>query len=161
MQSCKRCAQTPQTYACQAAGRCHYAHTSALTVWQGAGAPEPALADDAERKVALVLEQGLRHDPRAAEAVVAAPGLQRFTLADYQQRIEALRMYGRPLAGVPVDWFRSGLKTTMLPRLAFVDSHACAPTACYAVNMLATAYRMLGMAAQSNVARGREAVCIT
>ena len=148
-------------YALRSARHCSHAHTRALTLVHGAGAPEPALADDADGKVALVLEHGLRHDRRAAEAFVATPRLQRFTLADYQQRIEALRMYGRPLAGVPVHWFGRGLKTTMLPRLAFVDSHACAPTACYAVNMLATAYRMLGMTAQSNVARSREAVCIT
>ena len=105
-----------------------HAHARALTIWQGTGVPETASADDAESKVALVLEHGLRPDRRAAEAFMAGPRLQRLTLAECQQRIEALRMYGRPLAGVPLRWFLSGLNTVMLPRLAFIDSHACAPT---------------------------------
>ena len=98
-----------------------------------------ASADDAERKVALVLEHGLRPNRRAAEAFMASPRRQRLTLAGCQQRVEALRMYGRPLAGVPVQWFEVDLKTVMLPRLAFIDSHACAPisfSSLYTVDML-------------------------
>ena len=75
-------------YACRSVGHCSHAHTRDLTLWHGAEAP--ASADDAERKVALVLEHGLRPNRRAAEAFVAVPRRQRFKLADYQQRIEAL-----------------------------------------------------------------------
>ena len=76
--------------------------------------------------MALVLETGLRADRRAAEAFVASPPLQRHTFADYQQRIDMLLLYNRPLASAGVDCFRRSLKATLLPRLAYVSAHACA-----------------------------------
>ena len=95
-----------------------------------AGVAEALPADDVERKVALVLEHGLRPDRSAAEAFVVAFGLKCLALADYQQRIETLRMFGRTLAGLPVQAFRSGVKTTLVPRLTFVSEHACAFSLC-------------------------------
>ena len=88
--------------------------------------PSAELSDDAERKVALVLSHGLRAHRRAAEAFVASPTLQRYALADYQQRIETLRLYSRPLASVPFEWFRRGLTSNILPRLVYVSAHAYA-----------------------------------
>ena len=88
-------------------------------------------ADDIESTVALVLEHGLRPDQRTAKAFVAASHLKRLTLSDYQQRIEVLRMFGYAPAGIPIDGFQAGLKTTMLPKLAFVAEHACACCLCF------------------------------
>ena len=87
-----------------------------------------------ERKVELVLEQGVRADRRAADAFVASSTLQRLTLADYQHRIEALRMFGYSVASVPVRVFHRGLVSYLLPRFAFVREHACAPC-CAALSM--------------------------
>lgn len=75
----------------------------------------------------LVLEQGLRADPHAAKAFLASSVLRHLTLDDYRQRMEATRMFGHPLAGVPVQWFSRGLKSYMLPRLEYVAKHAYAP----------------------------------
>ena len=87
-------------------------------------------ADDVERKVALLLEHGVRADRSAAEKFVAAHELQRLGVADYQHRIELLRMYGCPLEGVDVQLFRLGLRTTLLPLLAFLSKHKCATLMC-------------------------------
>ena len=53
-------------------------------------------ADDVERKVALLLEHGVRADRRAAEAFVACSSCSACGVADYQHRIELLRMYRLP-----------------------------------------------------------------
>ena len=74
----------------------------------------------------LVLEHGLRPDRSAAEALVASSHLKSLALADYQQRIEALRMFGCALAGVPIVAFRREIKTTLVPRLTYIAEHACA-----------------------------------
>ena len=89
--------------------------------------PEPDAAEAAKRKATLVLEHGLRASQRAAESFVASPVTRCLTLAGYQQRIEALRMFGCPLEGVLVHSFSRGLKSLLIPRLAFVEAHACAP----------------------------------
>ena len=77
--------------------------------------------------MALVLEHGLRADRAAAEALVASPTLQRLTLAGYQQRVEALRMYGWPLGSAGTFVLHNRSLTQLLPRLAYVAVHACAP----------------------------------
>lgn len=82
--------------------------------------------DDANAKVEFVLEHGLRDDRRRAEKFVAAYRMDTLSVADFRQRAELLRMFGRPLKGVPVVWWSAGLSTTMVPRLAFVAKHACA-----------------------------------
>ena len=89
-------------------------------------------ADATERKamVALVLDQGLRPDLQSAERFVASTRLRRLALADYQQRVEALRLHNVPLANVAVLVFSKRLKKWIVPRLAFLAVHACAP-ACY------------------------------
>ena len=89
------------------------------------GAEQVQSADDLERKVALLLEHGLRTDRPAAQKFAASSPLRSFTVADYQHRIELLRMYGCPLDKVTVTLFRRGLATRMLPLLAFLDKHAC------------------------------------
>ena len=63
---------------------------------------------------------------RLAEAFVASPTLQRLTLAAYQQRIEALRLFGHTLVGMRSITFDRGLESVMMPRLVFVQTHACA-----------------------------------
>ena len=88
--------------------------------------PVSAEADEQESKVALVLEHGLRADRAAAEALVASLSLQRLTLAGYQQRVEALSMYGWPLGSVGTYVLHKSL-THLLPRLAYVAAHACDP----------------------------------
>ena len=85
------------------------------------------LAGETERKVAFVLEHGVRADRRAAEAFVASSALRRLALADYQHRVEALRMYGHTVDDVSTVVFRRGLASNLLLRLAFVHEHACAP----------------------------------
>ena len=86
-------------------------------------------ADDLERKVALLQEHGLRTDRPAAQKFAAAAHLRSLTVADYQHRIELLRMYGCPPDKVTVHTFRSGTTTKMLPLLAFLGKHACDPPA--------------------------------
>ena len=76
--------------------------------------------------MAFVLEHGLRTDCRTAQALVDARATQRLTLADFQHRAEALRMFGWPLEGLATHVFSSGLTTKVLPRLAYVAEHACA-----------------------------------
>ena len=76
--------------------------------------------------MALLIEHGVRAGRVAAAAFSASPKLQRLTLADSQQRIEALRMYRRPMASVNVTAFVMGLQAVILPRLQFVAMHACA-----------------------------------
>ena len=83
-------------------------------------------ADDAEGKVALVLEHGLRADRAAAENLVTSVQLRGLTLADYQQRIEVLSMYGWPLASVYTATLYRPL-AQLLPRLAYVATLACVP----------------------------------
>ena len=83
-------------------------------------------ADDAERKVALLLEHGVRADRRAAERFAAARDVQRLGVADYQHRIELLRMYGCARDSVPINWFCADLQSRMLPLLAFLVKHECA-----------------------------------
>ena len=83
-------------------------------------------ADGAEGKVALVLEHGLRADRAAAEVLVASSKLRSCTLADYQQRIEALSMYGWPLGSVYIATLYRPL-AQLLPRLAYVATLACVP----------------------------------
>ena len=77
-------------------------------------------------KVAFVLDHGLRADPRAATAFVTSKHLQPLTLAGFQQRVEVLRMFGHPTAGVPVHFFRHSIVSHMLPRLAYIKKHAYA-----------------------------------
>ena len=77
--------------------------------------------------MAFVLSHGVRKDRRAAEAFVTSNTLRRLTLANYQHRVEALCMYGHTAVDVPVHVFRRGLSSCLLPRLAFVRKHACAP----------------------------------
>ena len=74
-----------------------------------------------------MLEHGLRPDRRAAEAFVASPKLQRLSLADYRQRIEALRLFGHTLVRMWSVTFGRRLESAMMPRLVFVRTHACAP----------------------------------
>ena len=87
---------------------------------------------DVERKVAFVLEHGLRARRCAAEAFVAANTgtMQQLTLADYQQRTEALRMHGWPLSDIWARAFCGGLTQRMLPRLVFVAEHTCVLLCC-------------------------------
>ena len=73
-----------------------------------------------------MLEHGLRADRAAAEKLVASPQLQKLTLVGYQQRVEALRMYGWPLGSAGVEVLRRPL-AQLLPRLAYVAAHACVP----------------------------------
>ena len=80
--------------------------------------------DDDVRKIALVLAHGLRADQTAASAFVAAPVLQHLTVADYQQRVEALRMFGCVLPGFKVEAFGCALLTDSLPKLVF-RRHTC------------------------------------
>ena len=79
-----------------------------------------------ERKVALILEQGVRTTRRAAVQFVNSSKLQRFSPADYQHRIKLLRMYGYAVRDVPVLLFGRALKTYLVPRFAFVRKHAYA-----------------------------------
>ena len=92
-------------------------------------------ADDAERKVALLLEHGVRADRRAAEDFAAAPALRRLSVAGFQHRIELLRMYGCALNSFPVNWFRADLQSRMLPLLAFLVKHECASPSGLAIGM--------------------------
>ena len=85
-------------------------------------------AGDVERKVALLLEHGVRADRRAAEKFVAHSRLQRLGVADYQHRIELLRMYGCALDAVHAELFRYGLLTKLLPMLAYLEHHRYAPS---------------------------------
>ena len=80
---------------------------------------------DAERKVAFVLKHGLRAERRTAEAFVASTQISRFTLADYQQRVEAMRVFGWPLEGLNLRLFCRRLTSHTLPRLLYVAQHAC------------------------------------
>ena len=83
-----------------------------------------AAAGDDERKVALLLEHGVRADRSAAERFVADHHLQRMDLTECMHRIEFLRMYSVPLKTVGVRFFANfGLKTTMLPWLAYLENH--------------------------------------
>ena len=86
---------------------------------------EAASLDDTNGKVALILEYGLRPDQRTAEELVAMPIIRKLKLADCHQRIEALRMYGQPLAGCPSTAFHGNLENNILPKLEFVKRHAC------------------------------------
>ena len=117
-------------------------HKRALIPRDSAGVPAPAPADEAERKVALVLEHGVRSKQSAAEAFVASPRLARLSLSDYQQRIEALRLFAPPLVGVGVEGFSRGIKSAMMPRLAFVQTHACARKHRVVLALLSTAIRL-------------------
>ena len=92
-------------------------------------------ADDAERKVALLLQHGVRADRLAAERYAAAPELRRLSAAGFQHRIELLRMYGCALDSVPVNWFRADLHSRMLPLLAFLVKHECASPLGLAIGM--------------------------
>ena len=82
--------------------------------------------DEAERKVALVLEHGLRADRAAAERFVAHRHLQRLDVTDFQRRVELFRMYGCSLNKVDAMPFSLGLRTRLLPLLAFLRKHECA-----------------------------------
>ena len=75
-------------------------------------------ADETASKVALALETGLRPNQRSASRFVASPKLRRLTLANYQQRVEALRMYGISACGLWLTTFQASVSTTWLPRLA-------------------------------------------
>ena len=81
--------------------------------------------DEAERKVALVLEHGLRANRAAAERLLSRKMLQDIPFAGWQQRVEALRMYGRPLAKASMHTLRREIKSALVPRLEFVAAHAC------------------------------------
>ena len=76
--------------------------------------------------MALLLEHGVRADRRAAEDFATASRLRYLDVADFQHRIELLRMYGCALDSVPVMWFRADLRSRMLPLLAFLVKHKCA-----------------------------------
>ena len=79
--------------------------------------------------MALVLEAGLRADRAAAERLLADVHLRRRSLAGWRQHVEALRMYGYPLAGVGVNPLQRQLRSVLIPRLEDVAMHACAPAA--------------------------------
>ena len=79
-----------------------------------------------ERKVALLLEHGVRADRRAAEKFIAHRDLQRLNVADLQHRIELLRLYRCRLDAVHADLFAHGVMTRLLPLLAYLDKHQCA-----------------------------------
>jgi hypothetical protein len=84
-------------------------------------------ADETDAKVALVLAHGVRAERGAASRFVSSSELKRVALAGYHQRIEALRMFGRRVAGISVMAFKRDPRRSMLPRVAYVDKHACAP----------------------------------
>ena len=91
-----------------------------------------AAAGDDERKVALLLDQGVRADRSGAERFAADVDLQRLDLSDCMRCIELLRMYSMPLKTVGVLCFgQFRLKTTMLPMLAYLESHRRAPHPCF------------------------------
>jgi hypothetical protein len=85
-------------------------------------------ADETEAKVALVLAHGIRMERNSAIHFVSASMLKHIALAGYHQRIEALRMCGRQVAGISVMAFMRDPRRSMLPRLAYVDKYACAPS---------------------------------
>ena len=60
---------------------------------------------------------------RAAEMFVAHRDLQCFDVADYQHRIELLRMYGCALDAVYAGLFKNGLMTRLLTLLAYLEHH--------------------------------------
>ena len=99
--------------------------TTSCKRWSDAEGIKGAVLRTTERKVTFVMEHGLRARRRAAETFVAAKPMQRLPLADYQQRTEALHMYGCPLNDARAETFCRGLTTHMLPRLVFVAEHAC------------------------------------
>ena len=59
---------------------------------------------------------------------VAHRDLQCFDVADYQHRIELLRMYGCALDAVYAGLFKNGLMTRLLPLLAYLEHHKYAPS---------------------------------
>ena len=77
--------------------------------------------------MALLLEHGVRADRSSAQKFVAHRGLQASNVVDFQHRIELLRMYDCRLDTVYVDVFCDGFRNKLLPLLAFLDSHKCAP----------------------------------
>ena len=81
---------------------------------------------DAERKVELTIACGLRIEGPAAEAFVASILLQHLTLSDHRQRVEALRMFDRPLASIATSAFQLRV-LTMIPRFVYVAAHAYDP----------------------------------
>ena len=86
-------------------------------------------AGDVERKVALLLEHGVRKTRRAAEMFVAHRDLQRFDVADYQHRIELLRMYGCALDAVYAESFQErvddqAVTIARIPRASQVRSNS-------------------------------------
>ena len=78
--------------------------------------------------VALVLEAGLRPNQCSASKFVASPKLHHLTLANYQQRIETLRMYGISASKIWLTTFQASVSTMWLPRLTFVAACAYAPS---------------------------------
>ena len=85
--------------------------------------------EEEERKVALVLEAGLRADRPAAERLLADCFLRHRSLAGWQQHVEALRMYNYSLASVGSNSLRLAIRSSLIPRLEFVALHACAASA--------------------------------
>ena len=98
------------------------------SIWslRAGNAERTGVAVDVERKVALLLEHGVRADRLAAERLVADDKLRLFAASDFQQRIELLRLYGFPLEAVDRTVFCRRLKSTLLPLLAFLDKHGYA-----------------------------------
>ena len=76
--------------------------------------------------MALLLEHGVRADRSAAERFVAHRDLQRLDVTDFQRRVELFRMYGCSLNKVDAMLFSLGLRTRLLPLLAFLHKHECA-----------------------------------
>jgi hypothetical protein len=109
------------------ASPCRHGPRSTVHFLASAGDTDATDVDGVEDKVLFVLEHSIRPDRCAAEAFVACNRLSRFTIADYQQRAEALRMFGHPLAGAPVKIWHRTLTGFIVPRLAFIAEHACVP----------------------------------
>jgi transposase len=110
------------------ASPCRHGPRSTVNCLACAGDTDATAVDGIEDKVQFVVEHGIWPDRNAAEAFVASNLLSRFTLADYQQRAEALRMFDHPLAGAPVNFWYRTLQSYIVPRLAFVAEHACVPS---------------------------------
>ena len=81
-------------------------------------------AGDTERKVALLLEHGVRADHAAAEKLVSAHRLRHLGVADFQHRIELLRMFDCSVQASSHVFGRS-LLSHLLPLLAYFVKHEC------------------------------------
>ena len=74
--------------------------------------------------MALLLEHGVRANNSAAEKLTAAHPLRPFGVADFQHRIELLRMFDCSVQA-PVYVFKRSLLSHLLPLLAYLAKHEC------------------------------------